>query len=52
MKKSTFNWKALIRILMLILRVITNSNNTSKNRSNEPTVSEKKGDEGAKQDGI
>ena len=45
MKKSTFNWKALIRILMLILRVITNSNNTSKNRSNEPTVSEKKGEE-------
>ena len=48
MKKSTFKWKALIRILMLILRVITNSNSTSKNRSNEPTASEKKGEEAMK----
>lgn len=45
MKKSTFNWKALIRILMLIFRVITNSNSTFKNRSNEPTDSDKRGDE-------
>ena len=48
MKKSTFNWKALIRIVMLILRALTSSSNTSKTRSDEPTDSEKKGEEAMK----
>ena len=42
MKKFTFNWKALIRILMLILRAVMNSKRTSPNPSNEPSDSEKK----------
>ena len=42
MKKSTFNWKALIRILMLILRAIMNSKRTSPNPSNEPEGLEQK----------
>ncbi len=42
MKKSTFNWKALIRILMLILRAVMNSKHTSPNPLSEPSDSEKK----------
>ena len=42
MKKFTFNWKALIRILMLILRALMNSKPTSPNPFNESSDSEKK----------
>ena len=42
MKKSTFNWQALIRILMLILRALMSSNSTSTNRFDELSDSEKK----------
>ena len=42
MKKSTFNWKALIRILMLILRALMSSKRTSPNPLRELSDSEKK----------
>ena len=42
MKKLTFNWKALIRILMLILRALMSSKRISPTPSNEPNGLEKK----------
>ena len=42
MKKSTFNWKALIRILMLILRALMSNKRTSSNPLSELSDSEKK----------
>ena len=42
MKKFTFNWQALIRILMLIFRALMSSKRTSPNPSNELSSSEKK----------